>query len=467
MTARAVLLAACLGWGGCSYTFDSSAPDVPLIGDAPLTDSLPRLNRGPASALGIIIGVDKKAWLELIENLDQPDGSKRKGTHVMSLSPPGREEFLYADEVIDTYLIYYLIDRSLDPTTPVKLTYHIAGDPKPNDVFELPGGPGFFLPMNVPEGFLYFQKSADTKDYVIQLRDRSFSRKLPVPDGADPANPDGTASFVFSYNDNWLFVRDAKGELIQHSTRMEKDIDLGKRPPIFYEYQGRILTCGPDGLRTVSLDGKVTETIVDGDNQCDHLVSLRGNTVYYSVLPASRLLRVPLDGSAKPVEPLAPQQRLLTFGPKDVILYSLDPSNRYVHGAGDGWLGDWRFMNRGLDVRYSTDQKKLRWLENAAQNSGVGDLLSAPLNGTSMVLARNVRDYEELDDGRVLANSNRAFRGIQNRLITIDEDKREARWVADGAVGYAHLAGTNDVLVELLNQGGGFDLVRVTIPPKP
>jgi hypothetical protein len=226
-----------------------------------------------------------------------------------------------------------------------------------------------------------------------------------------------------------------------------------------------LITCGSDGVRSVPLDG-TPETVIDPE-ACDGSSALwldNGRLIYPK---AGSLWRVPLDGSGPPELVLPAGQRLLAFSPDDQLVYSTDPSDRYAAGAGDGWLGNWRFMERGRAVSYSRDGKRLRWLEHAAKQGGIGDLYSAEPNQSPLHLARNVRVYEPLSDGRILAGANHAFRGVQNRVITIDEQARASYWVADQAADYVRIPGSNDLLIDVVTGPTAFDVVRVPIPPKP
>jgi hypothetical protein len=188
-------------------------------------------------------------------------------------------------------------------------------------------------------------------------------------------------------------------------------------------------------------------------------------TVYQS--PNGDVKRIPSDGSGPPVTVVTGDKRFLGFGPDDVVLYSTDPIDRYVAGAGDAWLDGWKFMQRGRNIQFSHDGTKIRWLDFAAQPSAVGDLLSAPIGGSPTRLARNVRRYDELGDGRVLVSANRAFRGTQNRVVVVDEQAGAAHWVADAAADYVRIPGTTDILVDVISGPSGFDIVRVPVAPKP
>ena len=82
---------------------------------------------------------------------------------------------------------------------------------------------------------------------------------------------------------------------------------------------------------------------------------------------------------------------------------------------------------------------------------------AAPLAG------QNVRQFLELRPGKIVAISNAAGRGVYNRMILIDEDQREARWVIDSARDRAH-PGQSEVIALTVHGQIGFDVYRVPIP---
>jgi hypothetical protein len=196
-------------------------------------------------------------------------------------------------------------------------------------------------------------------------------------------------------------------------------------------------------------------------------VTLHKAEIYYSI--GSELRATARDGSGTPRRVLESGLRVLAFGPNDEILYSRDPDDRYVLHVGDGWLGDWRFMERGRDA-YLFESGRVRWLEHAARANGSGDLVSSVVSGTvggaPLHLARNTRQYQELEDGRVLCDANHAFRGTQNRAVVVDEQARVAHWVAAAASDFVRIPGTQDILVDVVTGPSTYDIVRVPIPPK-
>ncbi|HEX9101689.1 MAG TPA: hypothetical protein VF997_05775, partial [Polyangia bacterium] len=201
------------------------------------------------------------------------------------------------------------------------------------------------------------------------------------------------------------------------------------------------------------------------------LLATADGYVYYVV--ATTLRKARLDGSEAPLT-------LFDFGqarvidlvtPEDLIVYSTDPSDRYVHGAGDGWLGGWKFMQRGIAATFGNDLKSLYWLEHAAQGSGTGDFMTVKLpgaglpGGTPTTLAKNTRQFSFLGDGRILADENRANNGTWNRVVVIDEARGHKQYVAVGANHFSPIPQSKDYIVDVVTGATGHDVARVSIPP--
>jgi hypothetical protein len=463
---RLVAMTALLA-SGCAYTFDDEAPALPLVGDAPATASLPRLNHMPATGVGIVYGHDGAPWAVFSEVIPT-DMGMQKGQRFVRLIDPSREEILIADDVLPNFDAYYIVKRDMTmPMSPTELTIHFIGSTDPDDQFELPTGSGAVIPNNENSVFVYWPTTKDTTSLLVIRRDKSVMRTIPLPPMLDPERPFDQGGMFFLPDGKHFITRDGTSTLVRHAIDFDEEVSLGVRPRQLALDQTRnaLITCGADGVRSVPLDGS-PESVLDPEAcDADGALWFHNDHALYAVDGA--LEQVPLDGSGPPSVLLEKGRRIIAFGPMDAIVFSKDPSDKYVGGAGDGWIGDWRFMERGLSVSYSNDGKRLRWLEHAAQPSGVGELVSAAAPGGDILhLARNVRRYDQLRDGRVLAASNRAFRGVQNRIIAIDEDARVAHWVADQASDYAHIPGTNELLVDVVSGPSGFDVVRVPIPPK-
>lgn len=469
---RASALVALCGWlAGCSYTFDGNAPDLPLLGAAPDTAALPHLNHSPASSASLIFGADRVYWASFEEVLDTDKG-KQKGLRFVRLFDPPAEETLVTENASSNGADFYFVDPP-DPTQPKPKTlalriHRVGGGPR-EDSFNLPFGPPLLIPDGNNTVFVWWPLARDTTTFVVQRRDGSLQRMLPVPDGLAPDDPFAKGQLFFNGDGRSLYIQDGNGVVVRHSTVDETDVTVGKLPRTLILDDGHhvLYGCGDGGLVSAPIDGSPPRTL-DAD-PCDPagLLWWRGSTLLYQPkVPGAGVRQVPIDGSAPPGALLPAGERLLGFAPGDVPVYSTDAPGRYIGGAGNGFIGGWGFMQRGRNVQLSRDGKSLRWLELAAKPSGVGDLSSAPIGGAIAHLSRNVRRFDELPDGRVLAASNHAFRGTQNRVVIIDEASRTSRWVAAEAGDYLRIPGTNDLLVDVVSGPSAFDIVRVPIPPR-
>jgi len=461
--------------GGCSYTFDGSAPDLPLLGAPIDTTSLPRLNhKTTTGGASILTGVDRKPWAVFSEPLDT-DFGPIKGLRLVRLAGDPVEETVVSEAPFLNGPAFYYVpamsptpSKKPDPSVPVELHIHFVGSGQADDVFELPGGQPLLVPDYRNTVFIWWVLAQDTTQYLVQRRDRSFSRTLPVPDGLKPTDPTSMGELFFSRDGKWLYVQDGNGVVSRHSTVDLTDVTIGPLPRLLVldETRQLLVACGAPGLFLVPIDGSMTTQVIDPD-PCDEagLLWLYGMTTVYQSANGD-VRRIPSDGSGPPITLVTTDKRFLGFGPNDRVVFSTDPADRYVAGASDAWVDGWRFMQRGRNIQFSRDGMKVRWLEFAAQPSAVGDLLSAPLGGSATRLARNVRRYDELPDGRVLASANRAFRGTQNRVVVVDEQKGTAYWVSDASADYLRIPGSTDILVDVVSGPSGFDIVRVPVPAK-
>jgi hypothetical protein len=457
---------------GCSLTFDGSAPDLPLLGAEPATAQLPRLNHVPTPSIArLMFSDDGVPWATFTEI--QPDGVT-KGLRLVRLSPPAAEQLVTEPEFFTTADSFYIFHRDPDGTTNPMTHLQIldVGAATPAHTFDFPGGPNLIIVDAYDLRFLYFVESADTTTYQIFRRDGSYVRTLPVPDAVDPTNPTASAMFIFNLDGSLLFVRDGNGRFTIWQTDGLRSWDLGIRPPsiIADPYDQMFASCGDDGLREFSRNGlpdRVLDTTCDPKGAFFPRFDANGTLLVVYTAGDGVTYSVPFDGGGPRMQVLPVGQRVMGFGPAGDVMYTTVPDDMFVNGAGDAWIGGWRFMERGLDAGWSRDGKRVRWLEHAAQPSGVGELFAAPTPGGAAVhLARNVRQFDELDDGRLLADANHAFRGTQNRVVVIDEKKLTQTWVASAAHEYEMIPGTNDIMVDVVTGPSTYDIVRVPIPPK-
>lgn len=481
------LLGLGLGLGltaGCSFTFDADKPDITLVGQPPPLDRYRKINSSPVVATTIVQGIDGVPWAVLEEPppLVGGGGNTNSRLRLVRLADPPAEEMIEARDIRVRYQTFYLLDGDPEKDEPIKLTIHSAGEPRSADtVFMMPPG----RPLLVTGGprdevFVYFAQHEDTTSYQVLRRDGGATRTLPVPESVDPADAGSRVRFVLSPDGNLLLVRDGKQRLRAYSTVDESEPkDLGRRPPVFYYFSGSmtVLTVGDDGIHRVRVsDG------YDVPLEPEGVDSLEGGAFgrYYYIV-GDELRRVPTDGSGPPEVVQRGALQLFAFAPNGEPVYSRDTRDRYFAGASGGWIGDWNFMERGRYVTFNYRERRMRWLENAARDGGVGDLLSIRLDenarqgGPRVRLARNVWQYDDLDladpeapdRGRVMAIENHAFSGTQSRMVVIDETSRTAEWFVPRAESYRTIPdGTEDLMVEVVHEDTALtlDVYRVPLP---
>lgn len=459
---RRIMFLLLLAGGACSYTFDGEAPDLPLIGRPPDLTRLTKLNATRAGHAHIMLGEDQRDWLAFTET----QAGFAQSVRVVQLGENPAQMQFFAEDIYIGYRTLYLLARRPDGS--LLLSRVSPGQTAVRRSLTLPPGPALLLVGGPAErDFIYWVLDARTTSFLVFAGD--VMRRFPILDGIDASDPLAAAQFTFvpfSGGGDGMLTRDGVGRVVLHALGQERDIDLGVRPRLNFVDGGRRLFvgCGSQtGLRTVPLDGG-GETVLDpaGCNVYGDLW-LSGSKVYYGV--GDEVRRVRIDGSAAPETVLMGGRRVIGIGSDETILYSRDDANRYVHGAGDGWLGSWRFMQRGRAAGFSGDGARLRWLDHAARLNGSGDLLSAPAHGGAPLrLQRNVTQFEELNDGRVLVASNHAFRGTQNRVVVVNERARTVSWVAAGAAQFLRVPGSADVIVDIVSGASGYDLYRIPIP---
>jgi hypothetical protein len=459
---------------GCSETFDANAPVIALEGTQPSMTNLPRLNTMPVTSESYTRGADGHEWIVM----SQVDKSWR----AVSLFDSSKVETLMGDEVLVAGSVLYITKMLDSPDSPVQqlsLTVRSLGE-EPGHVFTLPSnGAAILQSFGADQVFFYAVADPSLKGYFLIRRDGSFMRQVPWPKGIDASDPFSSPELMFFPDTGagkTFYDRGVDGRIVGHHTLDAGDVDIGIRPKtLTWMDDHTLVTCGNDGVRVVPVDGMTAERVLD-DNICQTtLLYLNDGYVYYDVDTAVR--KTKLDGSAPPrILYEYGQNRVLRIHPADdSIIYSTDPADRYSHGAGDGWLGNWKFMQRGSDLTYTGDRLNLYWLEDSAQSSGAGELTMATLPGPAKTpgvikpLALNSRGYSFLSDGRIIANANYAFEGTFNRIILIDPKKERAQWMADSAHTWSiftDAGGKPEAIIDVVTGAtSGYDVVRMPVPP--
>ncbi len=489
---RRWLTLCCLLGAGCTFEWSSSVPTFPLTGTPPSLDSFVKLNQMPASKAALMTGVDGTPWTAFCEFSVGSGNRNCLRMHLVRLGAPGeapREEVITSMNGFETHNheLYEFNDDKSGMTRTIVM--HRPGDPPASDVaFTVPVS---LVPLLTNEAgnadvFVYTIASPTSNTYEVFRRDRIFQRELVLqlsaspPDSMQPLGP----GLLITTDGDTIVIRAPDGTTTAYSTRDTSQVALGTRPPnlLIDNQRKALLTIGQDGFRSVPLDGgadlvldpigfdRTTLSLEPQPGFRDRTTSLwptAATSIQWALAFYARsdgLWRVPLDGSAPAslVEPGA--ARLVSIGPRGEIVFSHDPATRYAGGAGDGWLGDTRLMQRGRLGTFSGDGTRFRFLENAATLGTYGDLTSVPVSGgAALTLGINVHFYDELPDGRVLAVENYVYAGNWNRLVVIDEAAGTKHWVVPSTTEFFLVPGGRELIASVVD-GLGFDILRVPAP---
>jgi hypothetical protein len=489
MPAKFLAIAA-LAAAGCTFEWSSNTPSFPLEGEPPALSSFQKLNLMPAGRAARMTGPDGATWTAFCE-FSVGSGSRNcLRMHLVRLGAPGEapaEEIVTSSEgfAVHDHELYEMHDDKDAMTRTI--TLHRPGDAPSSDVaFTVPIGRALLYANDngASDVFAYWVLDPATTSYDVYRRDQAFHRKLPLPVGVDPTQPDAQNSFdfVLSSDGNTLVERQPDGTTTAYSTRDASQVALGTRPHDFFidNKRGALVTIGDDGFRAVPLAGG-PDVVLDPIGFDPPTLALRpapffrDRTLSQWPLPSTQfdfafyaradgVWQVPLDGSAPPslIQPGA--ARLIQLGPRGEVIYSHDPPSRYAGGAGDGWLGDRQLVERGRLGVFSGDGARYRFLEHAATLGTYGDLTSVGVaGGASITLGINVHFYDELPDGRVLAIENFVYSGNWNRLVVIDEVAGSKHWVVPSTSEFFLIPGGRELIANVVD-GQGFDILRVPAP---
>jgi hypothetical protein len=454
---------------GCVYEWNGDQPPFPLTGNPPAASSFTRLNQVVAGRFSLMSGPDGASWAAFCEFWKMGSGNAARNCGKMRLVRLGLPGDAPAEEAItaDSFAIHgqELFEMRDDMTSKMRtVTMHRPGGS--DDVpFPFPSGKAtlYVNDAGAADVFVYWLEDPSTTSVGVYRRDKQFQLNVPLPAGVDPTKlPPSQFDFLLSADGDHLVVRTGDGTMTSYSTTSDATVALGTRPSDWFIDDARqaVLTFGDDGIRSVPLDGSA-ERVLSPANIDVSTLSLVDDTLYYG--DAGGLWQVLLDGSAPARLAQPGGVRLWAATPQ--LTYSKDPRSKYAGGAGDGWVGDWRFMERGRFPRWSSDGARIHFLEHAATVGTYGDLTSVSVpGGAPRLLAVNTHEYDELPDHRILAVENAVYAGEWNRLVIIDEDANTKHWVVPSAVDFLLVNNGTELVADVVSGASGYDIVRLPAP---
>lgn len=193
----------------------------------------------------------------------------------------------------------------------------------------------------------------------------------------------------------------------------------------------------------------------------------------------------PMTGSGADALPSPPELKYskLFLCQNRATVTTTTPAGMYGAGVSDGWLNGERFMERGRETTFSTDCGTMYFKEHSANVRKLGTLyaMSVPADPgnsgplpTPLRLSFNVGTIKLLADGRLLAPTDMAVLGSQNRLTLIDLARRQGRplaWGVNAVTGAWSLGhyfpGRHEVLVEVKDGSTGGIHGMLLLDPGP
>lgn len=482
-----LLLGACFcGVGsGCQFQWDTLGSELPLVGEPLSLATLQKINAQPTEGALVFTDRQDRAYAAFSQpTAVDPMHPMGETVSVVALDDDAPPVSLYGKDVIPGSHVLY-VQSILDPATneePVTLRVHPFDRAELATTLLLPAPshePLALVPSWHDEALLYFSFRPDATTFDLYRTDGSVHQQIPFPDAITPTEPFETGQYLFSSQSDWLLVRDSNSDVVLHDTRgVLAPKRFGAMSGALWadDERAQVFGCGFPGLVGRSYDGAV-EHVLDARpcNPTRTSVWLTPTWIYYTVDEGARvtLARTRRDGTTAPemVDP-NPRRILDIVTNNDGVercLFSSEPDELYVNDSSDGWIGSWRFMERGRLPRLTRDGSRVFWLEHAAQGSNAGELLMANVPGGAPVrLAYNATQVDLLADGRVVATANAAFTGVHNRVVILDPERGEQRRLVDAAPRFTLLPNREELLVEVFANAGSslLDVYRVPIPAR-
>ena len=498
-----LLTAVTLAGGGCSQVLDPDVLDVQPVPDLPMA-SAPLQVKGALKDAAVMQGKDGAPWVAV----KVADGA---AVVLQQLAAPFARQLLPVDKVAfpaaPAQSICTVVKQPIDGS-------YLVGLRRPGDdsvvTAQLLGSPVLLCGQRTVATYA----TGIDPTYIEVVRRRTSGEvvrlRLPWPHAANPDWDQGPRGFdeneqvlvtidgdyrtLLYYLDSnvrvdlgpvylggpaaghYIYV-DYDGFVHAYVIAEQRALDLGFRLSPDGQLMGfdvdnlAVLTCDWDGVRAIAIQPArsgspvvATQRLLDPEPCHAEYSTLASRTKSLVYNHGADLRAVPLDGSSPPrLLNRQGSQQIFNICQDQAVAYSLDPPERYGKGVGDGWVGSFRFMERGRDARFAPDCQRLRFKEHAASLRKLGELRSQVLSpggwwdtAPMLRLARNVGFYQEQPDGRLLVADNLAVIGDQDRVSLIDEDQRTTRELLHG-VGTltgalplgTYFPGVSDLLLEV------------------
>jgi hypothetical protein len=481
---RSAALAAAVLAAGCSWTLDRDRDWLPLLGDPPSLAGAPHYSSD--LPLAYYQTSDGRIWIKSRERAAD-DSSGDLILHSFDLAAEERR-FPPRAFLTDEGVVVADQSPSSDPSmSRLHLTLdRLGAGPTVTRDVDIPTamtnplvvrGPGFFVvaPLRIGDA------DADQNAPILLVFDNgTVDRMLAGPEGwgvsASPPPPPAAVERSFAGSARFILLQAHRGgglaayDVEAHTlyglgapSPVPLPMDPGSlgshfEPPPTYVYddlQERVWFCGTS-TTTVSLVTRETRELPFG---CIDLRHQRGGELLVQA-PDGAVYALAADGSAVTPLGIYPPYGIRTArGRAFLYVRSAAEDRGEVFSA---WLGDTHVIRAGMSPRFSADGRRLYWLEDVAFHAG--DLWSLELaTRAAHHQVRNVPEFDQLADGRLVAIANAAIDGPFNRAIVVDEAAAESRWLA---ADMQMVQSVGDAVIAGRQIDSTTDVYRLPLPPR-
>ena len=192
-------------WAGCSWIFDDTAPEMPLVGDPPVMERFLKLNQKTARDAFVVYDASDKPWAVIPELPELPAGIPDGVTlpnlpeliRLVRLDP--QEDPTTAATYPSQYLqltlrsLYIMVTpQLLDPQSKDKTVFLSRVRPgQPLELFgQFPEGtPVLLVSSSEQVGVMISQSSKSRALRAFRMDGSMETRDIAIPEGVDPSKP--------------------------------------------------------------------------------------------------------------------------------------------------------------------------------------------------------------------------------------------------------------------------------------